>query len=64
MRLITDTFTRRTLYRGITALHARGPDATAEAFAEVAARGLPAILHVLRELEVRPRPSRRRREVR
>ena len=63
MRPIVDTFTRIKLYRGAAVLHARGPDATAEALAEVARRigGLAAIIGVLNELTARPRPPRRRR---
>ena len=54
---------RLRLQRGAEHLHTLGPRATAELLAEVGARigGMPAIITVLRELEARPRPPRRRR---
>jgi hypothetical protein len=58
-----DLIAQRSLRRGAEVLHTRGPNAVAEAFATVATRigGLPAILSVLREIEQRPIPPRRRR---
>ena len=66
MRPLTDCIAHRSLLREVEMLHPRGPATTAEAFAEVARRigGLPAIISVLREIEQRPRPPRRRREAR
>jgi hypothetical protein len=56
----SDSITRLGFLRDAEAVWLRGPDATAEAFAEVARRigGLPAIISVLREIEQRPRPPR------
>lgn len=60
-----DSTTRRHLQRGADELVARGSATAAEALLEIARRigGLAAIVAILAELEARPRPSRRRREV-
>jgi hypothetical protein len=62
MQQFSDLIAQRSLRRGAEVLHARGPNAMVEAFAEVARRigGLPAIVSVLQEIERRPRPPRRR----
>jgi hypothetical protein len=61
-----DPATRRHIQRGADELVVRGSATAAEALIEISRRigGLPAILRVLRELEERPRPLRRRGEVR
>jgi hypothetical protein len=56
----------RHIQRGADELVARGPASTAEALLEISRRigGLPAICAILRDVEARPRPPRRRREAR
>jgi len=58
-----DAVTRRHLQRGADELVARGSATTTEALVEISRRigGMGAICAVLAELEVRPRPPRRRR---
>jgi hypothetical protein len=60
---VIDPTARRHIQRGANELVARGSASTVEALLEISRRvgGLPAICAVLREIEARPRPPRRRR---
>jgi hypothetical protein len=61
-----DPTTHRYIQRGAGELVARGTATATEALLEIGRRigGLSAIVSVLREVEQRPRPPRRRREIR
>lgn len=61
-----DTVTSRHIQRGARILISRGTATATEALLEIARRigGLAAIVAVLNEIEARPKPPRRRRQVR
>ena len=61
-----DSVTSRHVQRGAYVLVSRGTATATEALLEIARRigGLAAIVAVLNEIEARPRPPRRRRQVR